>query len=94
MTSTAPATRRSVAEQLSHLVRSNSRALAGWACLIIVSLIAFWLTERTQYHQLVAAILMSSSTLLILIAVFECLWRLSVDPVSTDDNADDRGSGA
>ncbi|HLZ05488.1 MAG TPA: hypothetical protein VKR55_25480 [Bradyrhizobium sp.] len=94
MTSKAPATRRAVAEELSHLVRSNSHTLAGWACLIVVSLIAFWLTERTPYHQLVVGILMSSSTLLILMAVFECLWRLSVDPLSGDDNADDRGSGA
>ena len=92
MTSKASATRTSAAEELSALVQSNSRALAGWACLIVASLVAFWLTQGTPYHQLVVGILMSSSTLFILMAVFECLWRLSVDPLSTDDKADGGGS--
>jgi hypothetical protein len=84
MTSEQPATkagrgRRPVADELSALIRDDSRALTGWACLIIASLIAFWLTEGTQYHQLAAGILMSSSTLFVLITSFECLWRLFVD---------------
>lgn len=94
MTSKAPASRTSAAEELSALVRSNARDLAGWACLIVASLVAFWITEGTQYHQLVVGILMSSSTLFILMAVFECLWRLSVGPVSTDDMTDGRDTDA
>jgi hypothetical protein len=66
-------------EELSALIRDYSRAVAGWACLIIAALVAFWLTEATQYHQLAVGILMSSSTLFILLALFECLWRVFVE---------------
>ena len=71
--------RRPLSEELSALIRINSHALAGWACLIIAALVALWLTEATQYHQLAAGILMSSSTLFILLALFECLWRMFVE---------------
>jgi hypothetical protein len=71
--------RRPPSEELSALMREYSHALAGWACLIIAALVAFWLTEATQYHQLAAGILMSSSTLFILLALFECLWRMFVE---------------
>ncbi|HMM87638.1 hypothetical protein [Bradyrhizobium sp.] len=64
---------------MSALIRIYSRALAGWACLIIAALIAFQLTESTRYHQLAAGILMSSSTLFILMALSECLWRMFVE---------------
>jgi len=64
------------------LVREHSLALAGWACLIVASLIAFPFTDGTQYHQFAAAILMSSSSLFLLIALFECLWRLFVEQSS------------
>jgi len=77
--------RRPVADELSALTRDNSRALGGWACLIIASLIALWFTEGTQYHQLAVGILMSSSTLFILMALFEFLWRLFVDGSSPGD---------
>jgi hypothetical protein len=66
-------------EELSALIRDYSRAMAGWACLIIAALVAFRLTEATQYHQLAAGVLMSSSTLFILLALFECLWRVFVE---------------
>ena len=59
-----------MAEELSALMREYSHALAGWACLIIAALVAFWLTEATQYHQLAAGILL---------ALFECLWRTLVE---------------
>lgn len=83
MTSDEPATRsgkgrRKIPDELSALIREDSRALGGWIGLIVASLIAFWLTEGTQYHQLAAGLLMSSSTLFILMALFECLWRLFV----------------
>ncbi|MEH6952070.1 hypothetical protein V4R08_12150 [Nitrobacter sp. NHB1] len=83
MTSDEPATRsgkgrRTIPGELSALMREDLRALGGWIGLIIASLIAFWLTEGTQYHQLAAGLLMSSSTLFILMALFECLWRLFV----------------
>ena len=68
-----------MAEELSALIRDCSRALAGWACLIIAALVAFRLTEATQYHQFAAGILMSSSSLFILMALFECLWRMLVE---------------
>jgi hypothetical protein len=71
--------RRPPSEELSALMREYSHALAGWACLIIAALVAFWLTEATQYHQLAVGILMSSSTLFILLALFECLWRVFVE---------------
>jgi hypothetical protein len=71
--------RRLVSEELSALIREYSSALAGWGCLIIAALVAFRLTEATQYHQLAAGILMSSSTLFILMALFECLWRVFVE---------------
>jgi hypothetical protein len=84
MTSDKPVTeeragRRSVAEELSALVRDDARAVLGWACLIGASLIIFRLSEGTQYHQLAAGILMSSSTLFVLMAICELLWRLLVD---------------
>jgi hypothetical protein len=68
-----------MAGELSALIRDFSRALAGWACLIIAALVAFRLTEATQYHQLAAGILVSSSTLFVLMALFECLWRMLVE---------------
>lgn len=71
--------RKSAAEELSALVRDTSRAILGWACLIVASLIFFWLSEGTQYHQFAAGILLSSSTLFILMTLFECLWRLAID---------------
>ena len=84
MTTEGPASksgtgRRAAAEELSALIRVYSHALASWACLIIAALVAFWLTEATQYHQLAAGILMSSSTLFILLALFECLWRMFIE---------------
>jgi hypothetical protein len=64
-------------KQLSAFVRNNLRATLWWACTIIASLIAFPLTEGTPYQQLAVGLLMSSSTLFVLIAVFECLvWLL------------------
>ena len=81
-------------EGLSALMREYWRALGGWACLIVASLIAFWLTEGTQYHQLAVGIMMSASTLFILMAIFECIWRLLVGDVSVDDGPDRRRSGA
>jgi ABC-type xylose transport system permease subunit len=71
--------RRPMAEEFSALMREYSPALAGWACLIIAALVAFRLTGATQYHQRAAGILMSSSTLFILMALFECLWRMFVE---------------
>jgi hypothetical protein len=71
--------RRPLSEEFPALIRINSHALASWACLIIAALVAFWLTEATQYHQLAAGILMSSSTLFILLALFECLWRMFIE---------------
>jgi hypothetical protein len=70
---------RTIAEELSGLIRDNLRAFLGWVCLIIVSSIACWLTEGTEYHPLAVGTLVSSSTLFILMALFECLWRLFVD---------------
>jgi hypothetical protein len=55
---------------------------SAWVCLTIASLVAFWVTEGTEFHQLAAGLLMSSSTLFILIALFECLWWLVVDQSS------------
>lgn len=71
--------KKSVAEELSALIRDESPALAGWACVIIASLIAFWLTEGKPYHQFAVGILVSSSALVILMAFFECLLRLLAD---------------
>jgi len=67
---------------LSGLLRENLLALAGWLCLIAASLIAFRLTEGTQYHHLAVGIMMSSSSLFILMTLFECLWRLFADDSS------------
>jgi hypothetical protein len=61
------------AHKLSRLLRENLLALAGWMCLIVASLIAFRLTEGTQYHPLAAGIMMSSSSLFVLMTLFECL---------------------
>jgi hypothetical protein len=71
--------RRPTAGEFSALIREYSPALAGWSCLIIAALVAFRLTEATQYHQLAAGVLMSSSTLFILMALFECLWWMFVE---------------
>ena len=71
--------RKPPGQRLSTLIRNNSGTILSWACLIIASLIAFWLTDGTQYHQLAAGILMSSLTLFILIALFESLWWLLID---------------
>ena len=60
-------------KRLSAFVGNNLRATLWWACTIIASLIAFRLTVGTPYHQLAAGLLMSSSTLFTLIAMFECL---------------------
>jgi hypothetical protein len=75
--------RRPVADDLSALIKDYAQALGGWACLIIASAIGFWFTEGTRYHQLAVGILMSSSTLFILMALFEFLWRLFVDDGSS-----------
>lgn len=80
--------------ELSALMRDYWPALGGWACLIVASLIAFWLTEGTPYHQLAVGVMMSASTLFILMAIFECIWRLLVDDVTADDGPDRRRSGA
>ena len=69
----------SVAHELAELVRENLSALAGWVCLIAVSLIAFRLTEGTQYHHLAVGLMMSSLSLFVLMTLFECLWRLFTD---------------
>jgi hypothetical protein len=84
MTSDEPITkeraeRKSVAEELSSLVRDDAPVILGWACLIAASLVIFSLGKGTPYHQLAAGILMSSSTLFVLMALFELFWRLLVD---------------
>jgi hypothetical protein len=66
-------------DELSALIRESSRPLAGWACLIGASLIGFRLTEGAPYHHLAAGVLLTSSTLFVLMALFEGLWRLFVD---------------
>ena len=71
--------RPSAMAALSALIRDFSRALIGWGCLIAASLTCFWLTEGTRYHPLSVGILMSSSILFVLMALFESLWRLLVD---------------
>ncbi|WGS19653.1 MULTISPECIES: hypothetical protein [unclassified Bradyrhizobium] len=68
-----------MAGELSALIRESWRALVGWACLIGASLIGFGLTEGTSYHHLATGILLTSSTLFILMALFEGVWRLFVD---------------
>jgi hypothetical protein len=77
-----PETKRTLIERLSALIRDNFRVASAWVCLTIASLVAFWATEGTEFHQLAAGLLMSSSTLFILIALFECLWWLVVDQSS------------
>ncbi|MBR0799997.1 hypothetical protein JQ615_31990 [Bradyrhizobium jicamae] len=68
-----------MADRLSALVRESWLTLAGWACLIGVSLIGFLLTEGAPYHHLAAGVLLTASTLLILLALFEGFWRMFVD---------------
>jgi len=56
-------------------VRENLGVMVGWSSLIVASLLAFRLSEGTEYHQLAAGVLMSSSTLFVLLAIFEWAWR-------------------
>ncbi len=84
--------RRPVADELSMLAKDHTQALGGWVCLIIASIVGFWFTEETRYHQLAVGILMSSSTLFILMALFEFLWRTFVDGRSSDGGMSGRSS--
>jgi len=72
---TSGADQRSALSQMTALIRDSSRAMASWACLIAVSVVCFWLTEGTRYHPLSIGILISSSILFVLMALFEGLWR-------------------
>lgn len=57
------------------LTRDEAGALGGWAAWIAATLLAFWLSEGTPYHQLSIGLLLSSATLFVLMLLFEVLWR-------------------
>ncbi|MGY3441083.1 MULTISPECIES: hypothetical protein [unclassified Bradyrhizobium] len=65
-------------DEISGLIRRSWRVLAGWMSLIGASLIGFLLTEGTSYHHLATGILLCSSTLSILLVLFDGAWRLFV----------------
>ena len=65
-------------DEMFGLIRKSWRALAGWLSLIGASLIGFLLTEGAPYHHLATGVLLSSSTLFILLALFEGAWRLLI----------------
>ncbi|MGY3485737.1 hypothetical protein ACVW1C_003620 [Bradyrhizobium sp. USDA 4011] len=65
--------------EMSTLIRKSRRALAGWMSLIVASLIGFLLTEGAPYHHLAVGVLLTSSTLFVLMALFEGVWRLLVE---------------
>lgn len=56
-----------------------TQTLCGWAFLIAASLLGFWLSEGTPYHQFTIGVLLSSTSLFILTTLFEVLWRAMAD---------------
>ena len=61
---------------IPQMLKDDANALIGWTAVIGgAAVVAFWLSEGTSYHQLAVGILMSSGTLLVLMALFEIIWR-------------------
>jgi hypothetical protein len=65
-----------VLEPIAEMLKDEANALAVWIVVIVGAFAAFWLSEGTAYHQLTVGVLMSSGTLLVLMAVFEAAWRM------------------
>jgi hypothetical protein len=66
---------------LGRMVRASLSVLAAaavalcWLGLLMVgALIGFWSSEGTSYHQLAIGAVMSSVSLFVLMALFECVW--------------------
>ncbi len=57
-------------------IKTNSAAIGWWALLVIGSLLAYWATRGTSYHQLAVGVAASAVTLLVATVVFEALWQL------------------
>jgi len=49
----------------------------AWAALIAFALIAYWISAGTPYHQLAIGVLAAAVTLLVVMLVFETLWRIA-----------------
>ena len=60
---------------IHRVTKDEAHALCGWAIVIGATLIGFWLSEGTAYHQLVVGLLMASASLFVSLALLETLWR-------------------
>ena len=62
-------------ENILRSVKIDPSTAWSWAGLIAATLIVFWATRGTEYHQLALGILLSAVTLLILLSLVEVVWQ-------------------
>jgi len=61
------------------LMKDEARALVIWALVIGAVLVGFWFSRGTDGHQLAVGLLMASTTLFVLMALFEIVWHVFAD---------------
>jgi hypothetical protein len=78
-------------------MRNNAATIWSWGSLVIGSIIIVAVTYGTSYRHLGIALLISSVSLLVIIAIFEALWRLAanfLDGEKASGSAPKSGPGA
>ena len=61
------------------LMKDEARALVIWALVIGAVLVGFWFSRGADGHQLAVGLLMASTTLFVLMALFEIVWHVFAD---------------
>ena len=61
-------------QSLSGMIRENYRALCAWGGAIAFSLIGFFATAGTQFHQLAVGIVSTVVSLFVAMSVVEGVW--------------------
>ena len=78
-------------DDVKQWVGDNVASISLWSATVVVVLVLLWLTSGTPYHQLMIGIIASGVSLLVVMLLFEGIWRLAIKIASAaTEDANDR----